>query len=240
MSYSNTTPNYDLPQYVADDKPTYLGDFNQTMLKIDTALKTNATNASSAGSSAESAIAKADTAITTATQAETSASQASTTATQAKNLAESAIDMTDSLQTDVQNLLKFNIHDNIASANIHCYKTGTTTADGTVSSGSNIQIFTNTSNHLIYFKGDILISNLSQEGSKKYDIRFNTSLTLPAPVTIHNLLLSTISNYDGQFNRWFERFIELTINTDGQMKLTFENPYSDEQLINFFPFIINI
>ena len=40
MSATNSTPNYDLPQYVATDKPTYLGDFNKAMLDIDTNMKT--------------------------------------------------------------------------------------------------------------------------------------------------------------------------------------------------------
>ena len=45
MSYTNQTPNYGLPQYVGTDKPTFLGDFNNAMEKIDTALHNNAENA---------------------------------------------------------------------------------------------------------------------------------------------------------------------------------------------------
>lgn len=45
MSYTNQTPNYGLPQYVGTDKPTYLGDFNNAMKKIDEALHNNAENA---------------------------------------------------------------------------------------------------------------------------------------------------------------------------------------------------
>lgn len=39
MASTNTTANYGLPQYIATDKPTYLGDFNGAMLSIDTAIK---------------------------------------------------------------------------------------------------------------------------------------------------------------------------------------------------------
>lgn len=35
MSYSEETPNYKLPLYLADDRPSYLGDWNETMNKID-------------------------------------------------------------------------------------------------------------------------------------------------------------------------------------------------------------
>lgn len=42
MSSTNSTTNYHLSQYVGSDKPTYLGDYNGDMLKIDTAIKNNA------------------------------------------------------------------------------------------------------------------------------------------------------------------------------------------------------
>ena len=44
MSATNHTSNYNLPQYVSTDKPTYLVDFNGAMRDIDTAIHTNATN----------------------------------------------------------------------------------------------------------------------------------------------------------------------------------------------------
>ena len=55
MSYTNHTTNYNLPQYVGTDKPTYLGDFNTAMGAIDTQMKANADAASAAGSTATSA-----------------------------------------------------------------------------------------------------------------------------------------------------------------------------------------
>lgn len=45
MSFTNHTPNYNLPQYVGTDKPTFLGDFNNAMSTIDTALHNNEQNA---------------------------------------------------------------------------------------------------------------------------------------------------------------------------------------------------
>lgn len=44
MSATNHTTNYNLPQYVSTDKPTYLVDFNTAMRDIDTAIHNNATN----------------------------------------------------------------------------------------------------------------------------------------------------------------------------------------------------
>lgn len=61
MSSTNKTPNYELSQYVGTDKPTYLGDYNGDMLKIDTQMKANADAASNAEASAGEAVAKVST-----------------------------------------------------------------------------------------------------------------------------------------------------------------------------------
>lgn len=53
MSSTNKTTNYNLSQYVGTDKPTYLGDYNEDMSKIDSQMKTNNTLASSGNSRSE-------------------------------------------------------------------------------------------------------------------------------------------------------------------------------------------
>ena len=104
MAATNHTTNFNLPQYIGTDKPTYLGDWNSTMGAIDTQMKTNAdnasgalsaaqtaqTNANSALSTAQSADAKADTAITNAATAQSTADNASSVATSALSTANSA------------------------------------------------------------------------------------------------------------------------------------------------------
>lgn len=55
MSSTNKTANYKLSQYIGTDKPTYLGDYNGDMLKIDAQLKANADSASNAASAAGAA-----------------------------------------------------------------------------------------------------------------------------------------------------------------------------------------
>lgn len=60
MSSTNKTPNYKLSQYIGTDKPTYLGDYNGDMLKIDNQLKENADSASNATSAAGAAQAVAE------------------------------------------------------------------------------------------------------------------------------------------------------------------------------------
>lgn len=59
MSSTNKTNNYNLSQYIGTDKPTYLGDYNGDMLKIDTQMKNNASSATEAITKAGEANAKA-------------------------------------------------------------------------------------------------------------------------------------------------------------------------------------
>lgn len=63
MGYTNKTTHYELPQYVATDKPKYLTDFNETMQAIDTQMYTNAQAAATADGKAVAAKETADGAV---------------------------------------------------------------------------------------------------------------------------------------------------------------------------------
>lgn len=99
MSATNSTPNYDLPQYVATDKPTYLGDFNKAMLDIDTNMKSIDNKASSAESSVATANTNASQALENANQASTKADTAQATAAQAQSTATTAKNTADTANT---------------------------------------------------------------------------------------------------------------------------------------------
>lgn len=102
--HTNHTTNYELSQFIATDKPTFLGDYNGDMLKIDTAIagvnnKATAadskadlatTAANSAAEAASGAVTTANAASTTATSALTTANAASTAASAAQSTADSA------------------------------------------------------------------------------------------------------------------------------------------------------
>lgn len=47
MTATNHTENYNLSQFVGTDRPTWLGDYNDDMTKIDAQLKQNADNITS-------------------------------------------------------------------------------------------------------------------------------------------------------------------------------------------------
>lgn len=91
MASTNKTQNYELSQYIGSDKPTYLGDYNSDMLKIDTQMKRNADNVASVGATATTASETANTAIANASSAQTSADNAQTSANTANNTATTAL-----------------------------------------------------------------------------------------------------------------------------------------------------
>ena len=90
MASTNKTPNYNLPQWVGTDHPTFSEDFNDAFSAIDTAMNSNKTAAESAQSTATAAKSTAESAQSTATAAKSTAESAQSTATTAKSTAESA------------------------------------------------------------------------------------------------------------------------------------------------------
>lgn len=56
MAATNETTNYKLPLFVDNDQPTWLGDFNGAMSKIDASINTIGANASTALSAANNAV----------------------------------------------------------------------------------------------------------------------------------------------------------------------------------------
>lgn len=104
FSHTNRTENYDLPQFIGSDKPTWLGDFNTAMSTIDSAIGTNASSISTLGTrvtNAEGIASQASTDVAGLTSTvstlsgnvqsvTTTANNAQSTATSALNTANSA------------------------------------------------------------------------------------------------------------------------------------------------------
>ncbi len=55
MAHTNSTTNYNLPQWIGSDKPTFLGDLNTAFNDIDVQMKTNADGIVAADDKAENA-----------------------------------------------------------------------------------------------------------------------------------------------------------------------------------------
>ena len=76
MTASNETTNYKLPLFTDDDQPTWLGDFNGAMNKIDTDMDTIGANASTALSAANNAVNRVGQVETTIAGVQTTANNA--------------------------------------------------------------------------------------------------------------------------------------------------------------------
>lgn len=95
---TNKTTNYELPQFVGTDKPTWLSDFNGAMATIDAGMHENATDISDMASdvaSASSAASQASSDVATLTSTvgtlSSNVSTATTTANNAQSTATSAL-----------------------------------------------------------------------------------------------------------------------------------------------------
>lgn len=87
MSHSQSTPNYGLPIFVNNDQPTWLGDFNGAMNKIDDDMNTIGANASTALSAANNAVNRVGKVETTIAGVQTTANNAySLSATNKKDI----------------------------------------------------------------------------------------------------------------------------------------------------------
>lgn len=85
MTASNETANYKLPLFVDNDQPTWLGDFNGAMNKIDNDMNTIGANASTALSAANNVVNRVGQVETTITGVQTTANNAYSLSTTNKN-----------------------------------------------------------------------------------------------------------------------------------------------------------
>ena len=111
FAHTNQTANYELPQFVGTDKPTWLGDFNEAMSDIDAGMHKNASDIASMQSDVASATAAAsqasqnvatltgtvNTLSSTVTSVQTTANNAQSTANSALNVANSKLSTSDLL-----------------------------------------------------------------------------------------------------------------------------------------------
>lgn len=104
MSATNQTNFLALPQFTVVDKPSWVGDFNCAMEKIDTGVSKNATGVTEAKQAAATADAKAVAAQTTANNATTLANQGISAAAKAQAEAELAHQTADGAVTRLNNV----------------------------------------------------------------------------------------------------------------------------------------
>ena len=197
MASTNKTTNYNLSQFIGTDKPTYLGDYNSDMLKIDTQMKTNADNVATAISGVESAQATANganqtaqSANATATSAQTTAQNASNTAQNAQSTANSALSTATSAQATA-NIAK----NNVEKLNLNTFvniQTNNCTFENVSNANVNLTLATNSDSSVFKLYGQAT-GNLTNPDSEGY-IKFNSTLRPETDFTVSGAGVITFEN----------------------------------------------
>lgn len=179
MASTNKTANYELSQYVGSDKPTYLGDYNADMLKIDTAMKANNTLANTASTTATTASETASTALSNAGSAQTTANSANETATTALTKA----------TANEANIAKFNLTSFTTYNASDMLITG-----GTLNNVSNITVACNADGSIAKIYGIIIFTG-SGSGSGDATVTIQgTNLRPSENITINGNTLTQVNN----------------------------------------------
>lgn len=224
MSSTNKTTNYQLSQYIGSDKPTYLGDYNGDMNKIDAAIKKAADKASTASSTAgtassnatealqkaKEASGKADTAQETAEAAQTTATGALSTATAASNLAGSA----NTAATDAQSRINSNVWTTAAApTNLHSNASFPTPADQ-----KQVKFSYNPFLNLMRASGGLsLVEGISLNTG---EVLFTLPSSIPRPATIKHLTcVGTV--WFGRSN--ITKVFAVDIDTNGNVKWNYQS-----------------
>ena len=217
MSHTNSTTNYNLPQFVGTDKPTWLNDVNGAFSAIDTQMKANADSATTAGTNATTAVNAVGTLANLNTTAKTDtvsainevntalgvtsgvASEASGNATLALNgvnALSSAFNLVNFAETAIVNMTKSNVVGTYGSVKV------ASNADGSVGK--------------IYgFLGGCKSNSSSTDGYFEFD----SALRPTTDITINDAVLGIQYGYSGSPNSESTIRLALKIKTTGKIQI---------------------
>lgn len=195
MASTNKTTNYELSQYIGSDKPTYLGDYNSDMLKIDTGMKANET----ASSTNAGNITQINNNIGTMSSLETTATNLVGAVNEVKGTADtntSSITTVDNkignlanLETDVKTTIVNAINDVVSDLNFTNIKTYTgsdfTTTNGTINSGT-LTVATNSKGSIAKIYGGLTVTCSGVQSPK---ITFQSDLRPSETMTLANAII---------------------------------------------------
>ncbi len=238
MSHTNSTTNYNLPQFVGTDQPAWLTDINGAFSGIDTAIKNASDAATTAGTDATTANTSIGTLSSLTTTEKTNlvgaVNEVNTAAGTAQTTANGAALDAGNAQTTA-NTAK-GIADALASfVNINTFQNYTSTSDFSRTQGSgsvtyaNLSVATNADKSLCKIYGQIVVSS-SSAGSLRVKLTADTGLRPTTAITINCLGVAlhdtSTSVPDNKIN--------VIINTDGTIEFDVYN--QGQSTINFFLF----
>lgn len=235
---TNKTANYDLPQFVGTDKPTWLGDFNTAMATIDGGMAENKSNIESMDSRVSSAEATASqasqnvSALTTrvgtvessVSSATTTANNAQQTATSALNTANTANGKADTNASAISGIESDvgDIQAELAEFNFDTFTTITkaNTTASNVNSDYQVKdlvLATNSHNKSIFKLYGTILGKLTTYSSTGY-IAFQSALRPETDITING---AGVCAYETSGNVNALGLASITIKTNGEVRINF-------------------
>lgn len=224
MASTNKTPNYDLPQFIATDKPTWLGDVNDAMSKIDAGMEANKSSGESTVgrvTALEATVSEhtdqiatvtetADTAGATATAAQNAASAASALATTANSAANA---ITNSLTFNPANVVKKDATDSSVTVS--------PTGD-IVLSGGNLKCICSNDGSWMKVYGYLAGTIQHTNSGIATIIKFPGMVKFPPSekYTVNSLGLSVIDPVASGNANTIVNTVSIDVNTDGSIDLT--------------------
>lgn len=222
MSHTNSTPNYNLPQFVGTDKPTWLNDVNGAFTSIDTQMKANADSATSASSNATAANTNIGTMSSLSTTDKATLvgaiNEVNTAVGTAQGSANTAIENANQAQTDANSANNaITALENYLKLSVTTSYTGSqftrTEGTGDMASNDTLYIVRNSAGTLAKIYGTLSVSNGSA-GTTKFKLNTDTGLRPDSNMTIVGLGIVSRSNSYGVSN------LNVTINQDGTIELS--------------------
>lgn len=211
MASTNKTTHYELSQYVGNDKPTYLTDYNNDMSNIDTGIYNAQTKADTAESKATIADGKAVQAQGDATTALNQAGAANTNIGTMANL-----ETTD--KTSLVNAINENTR-NINNFNLTTYENATniSVTNGTVESGGlSLKVAKNSDGSIAKIYGHCHISSIPSSASNIV-LTFNTSLRPTSSFYVDSTVFAQMYYPNSLIETGITGF---TLNSDGSVSIT--------------------
>lgn len=228
---TNKTTNYELPQFIGTDKPTWLGDVNGAMSIIDNAMHINASDIDSLESSVATASATASqasqdvsTLTTTVGTLSTSVGSATTTANNAQATATSALNTANTANgkadTNASNIATNTsaitaLQTDISKFNLNNFANTSFTGVGGSVSANNIKVATNSDGSVGKIYGRIQFTKSAQNTtfSCASALRPTSNITINALGTMYGRASSS-----GAYNVWSAQ--DVNIATDGTISFS--------------------
>ena len=222
MSSTNKTTHYELSQFLGTDKPAWLGDYNADMSKIDTAVYSASSTATSADGKADTNTTAIGTLASLTTESKTNlvsainevdshADTAQGTANDAATAANGAVLAINSLK-DYLNLGATN--KDLTSSDMS--KNGI----GNIGSASNLHIVGNTDNSLVKIYGEVYLTDGTPNSPVDITVS-NTGITPDSNITVNSCGYIT---YASGNNVVAVDPLQYTINSNGTITFTI-TPY---------------